>query len=250
MRHNEDDFLEIYEQLFTTQGDVPGSPPATVPIYASTFKLVNGSEISPSGGGPGREDYPTKFHKYIGAFCKEGNSCLMYDESATLGQTSAYIDIRQTNITRLLEEHPDAKKNVATVSLGDEISIRGKGNTSDFQAWCRTQSPAITPKDLGCSGWADCPLSSSFLNVTKTPALYYWSMKFLHSSGIAAMKSRVQAMQKQLTEALFGANFSPTAYFVDPFTGKQKCQNYIGWTFQVSLYYSTNCSVVGADTPA
>ena len=43
MRHNEDDFLEIYEQLFTTQGDVPGKPPAQVPIYASTLKLVNGS---------------------------------------------------------------------------------------------------------------------------------------------------------------------------------------------------------------
>lgn len=141
------------------------------------------------------------------------------------------IDIRQTNITRLLEAHPDAKQNVATVSLGDEISIKGKGNTSDFQAWCRTQSPPLTPKDLGCSGWADCPLSSSFLNVTKTPALYYYSMKFLHSSGIAAMKTKVQGMQKQLTKALFGANFSPTAYFVDPFTGKQKCQNYIGYRY-------------------
>ena len=42
MRHNEDDFLEIYDQLFTTQGTVPGKPPETVPIYASTFKLVNG----------------------------------------------------------------------------------------------------------------------------------------------------------------------------------------------------------------
>lgn len=144
----------------------------------------------------------------------------------------ADIDIRETNITRLLEQHPDAKTNVATVSLGDEIAIRGTGNTSDFQAWCRAQSPAITPKDLGCSGWADCPLSSSFLNVTKTPALYYYSMKFLHSSGIAAMKAKVQKMQQQLTNALFGANFSPTAYFTDPFDGKQKCQNYIGWTFQ------------------
>jgi hypothetical protein len=55
MRHNEDDFLEIYQQLFTTQGDVPGKPPATVPIYAKTFALVNGSEVSPSGSGPGRE---------------------------------------------------------------------------------------------------------------------------------------------------------------------------------------------------
>ena len=89
MRHNEDDFLEIYEQLFTVQGDVPGKPPAIVPIYGSTFLLVNGSESSPSGSGPGREDYPTKFHKYREAFCKEGNSCLMYDQSATLDQTNA-----------------------------------------------------------------------------------------------------------------------------------------------------------------
>ena len=156
----------------------------------------------------------------------------MYDESATLDQTNAYIDIRETNITKLLQAHPDAAKNVATVSLGDEITIIGKGNTSDFHAWCNDQKPPITPKDMGCSGWPDCPLAPSFLNVTKTPALYYWSMKFLHSSGILAMKSKIQTMQRQLTAALFGANFSPTAYFTDPFDGKQKCQNYIGWTFQ------------------
>ena len=209
MRHNEDDFLEIYEQLFTTQGDVPGKPPAQVPIYASTFKLVNGSESSPSGSGPGRQDYPSKFHKYIGSFCEEGNSCLMYDQSATLKETNAYIDIRQTNITKLIAAHPDAVTNVATVSLGDEIAIRGKGTTADFHAWCSANK--VTAKDLGCSSMANCPLCESFLNVTKSPALYYWSMKFLHSSGIAAMKTRVQAMQKQLTKALFGANFSPTA---------------------------------------
>jgi hypothetical protein len=34
---------------------------------------------------------------------------------------------------------------------------------------------------------------------------------------------QVAAMQRQLTKALFGANFSPTAYFTDPFDGKQKC---------------------------
>ena len=92
--------------------------------------------------------------------------------------------------------------------LQGQPDVRG-GTTADFHAWCSANK--VTAKDLGCSSMANCPLCESFLNVTKSPALYYWSMKFLHSSGIAAMKTRVQAMQKQLTKALFGANFSPTA---------------------------------------
>jgi hypothetical protein len=110
------------------------------------------------------------------------------------------IDIRETNITKLLAAHPNAATNVATVSLGDEITIIGKGNTSDFHAWCKQQKPALTPKDLGCSsgGWSDCPLAPSFLNVTHTPALYYWSMKFLHSSGIVAMKTKVRTRTLQV----------------------------------------------------
>jgi hypothetical protein len=92
----------------------------------------------------------------------------------------------------------------------------------------------LTPKDLGCSSFSvsECPLCQSFLNSTDHPALYYWSQYYIHSAGIAAMKAKIEPMKAWLKNARFGANFSPTGYYTDPFDNKQKCQNYIGWTFQ------------------
>lgn len=80
MRHNEDDFLEVYEQLFTEQGaTVPGKPPAAVPIYGSFFPNVNASDTGSSGGGPGRLDYAAKWAQTHSAFCSDANSCLQTD---------------------------------------------------------------------------------------------------------------------------------------------------------------------------
>ena len=75
MRHNEDDFLEVYEQLFTQQGaKVQGKPPAKVPIYGWFFPNLNGSDSGSSGTGPGRLDYDTKWKKAKSAFCSDVNN--------------------------------------------------------------------------------------------------------------------------------------------------------------------------------
>eukprot|EP01046_Picozoa_sp_COSAG06_P042108 COSAG06_NODE_5321_length_3558_cov_2.036138_3_plen_58_part_00 len=51
-------------------------------------------------------------------------------------------------------------------------------------------------------------------------------------------RTQVAAMQRQLTKALFGANFSPTAYFTDPFDGQQKCVLVlVSHTTRVCYYY-------------
>ena len=235
MRHGEDDFLEVYKQLFIEQGmKIPGKPPELIPIYGNTFPDVNSSDCGSSGCSPGRLDYDSKHKQYMSAYCKTGNSCLEYGQSADKGETNAYIDIRSCkNLSSCLGIYTkEQADNIATVSLGDEISIRGKGNTSAFHTWCKSQR--LSPENIGCKSWdvVSCPLLTSFLNSTKQPLLYYWSKKYIHSSGIAAMKARIDPMKAYLKNARFGANFSPTSYFVDPFDGKQKCQNYIGWTFQ------------------
>ena len=163
-------------------------------------------------------------------------------ECPSPSQTNAYIDTRETNVTKLVHDCPQAAELVTTVSLGDEISIRGIGNTTTFQAWCKIcsaspgagvlcsgiggQKPAI-PASV-CSG----QLLTSFANASTHPAQYYYSTLYLHNTGIAGKKDIITALGKMLKKAKFGANFSPTGYYTDPNTGDQNCMNYIGWTFQ------------------
>eukprot|EP00039_Didymoeca_costata_P021098 m.343405 g.343405 ORF g.343405 m.343405 type:complete len:1268 (+) comp22801_c0_seq1:126-3929(+) len=228
VRHNEDDFLEIFAQL-TAQGKVPGKPPSLVPIYAGTFPSNNDS--TSSGSGPAREGYAQKQQEFLSDYCEIGNSCLCKDECATYGNNqNVYLDIRTTNITKLLINNPSVASRVTTVSLGDEISVVGKGNDTTFQAWCTENK--ITLQDLNCKAWTSCHLATSFLNSTSNPALYYYSSKYLHSAGIQQKKEQIAPMQAKLKNAKFGANFSPTGYYTNPFDGKQYCQNYIGWAFQ------------------
>jgi hypothetical protein len=54
---------------------------------------------------------------------------LCEDKCAAVGKgkfTNAYVDIRETNITKLVLNIPSAAAAVTTVSLGDEITILGK----------------------------------------------------------------------------------------------------------------------------
>ena len=71
-------------------------------------------------------------------------------------------------------------------------------------------------------------------NFTATESmLYYLSVKYMHDSAIEDYAEHTTApMKKRLRNAKFGANFSPTAYYIDPRDGKQYCQLYIGWTYQ------------------
>ena len=232
MRRNQDDFNTIWSQL-EAQGTVPGSPPKLVPFYAGTFS--NGSDVSNGGTGPARDGYARKQQQFQDMFCDRGNSCLCRDNCFKPGSTNMYADVRETNITKLIVDNPAAFKAITTVSLGDEISIIGHGNTSTFQAWCQKQSVSL--KDLDCSGWTHCPFSPAFANASTTPALYYYSTVFQHSTGIAKLKVETDHLISIMAGAgnkgvKFGANFAPQAYYIDPRTGKQACQNYLGWTYQ------------------
>ena len=78
MRHNQDDFQEIAQQL-KAQGGVPGKPPAIVPVYADTFPSANDTTMS--GSGPARMDYANARDAFVGSFCAANNSCLCDDPS-------------------------------------------------------------------------------------------------------------------------------------------------------------------------
>jgi hypothetical protein len=245
MRRNQDDFNEIWEQLAVgTDGKsltpVAGRPPSVVPVYAGTFSQSNDS--GPSGAGPARDDYAAKWTKFINGFCAESNSCLQRDlaTKAPAGSyTNMYIDIRSCvktspNCTVIEALSQPVRDGVVTVSMGDEIGIHySAGNDSTFHQWCQAQIPPVTLADLHCKTWDSCHLNSNFGNASVNPAAYYWSVKYRNAEGIANLKTIVAPFRKLLKNARFGANFSPTGYFVDAITGKQKCLNYIGWTFQV-----------------
>jgi hypothetical protein len=72
--------------------------------------------------------------------------------------------VRETNITKFVEEFPSAAADVSTVSLGDEISIIGHGNDTTFHAWCKQE--AIGLADLGCKTWTSCPYIPNIANAS------------------------------------------------------------------------------------
>ena len=66
-------------------------------------------------------------------------------------------------------------------------------------------------------------------------ALFYYSVKFMNTAGIALVKAKVSRLQELYKNALFGANMSPTGYFkIADTDGKntQGCVLYIGSTYQ------------------
>ena len=57
--------------------------------------------------------------------------------------TGIYANASQCLDKQLAALSPVAKDCVAVVSLGDEISILGSGNTTTFHVWCQLQKPAV-----------------------------------------------------------------------------------------------------------
>jgi hypothetical protein len=215
MRHNADDFFEVYEQL-KAQGPVPGKPPSIVPIYSSTFP--NGSDSGPSGDGPARDGYTEKQREFVASFCARNNSCLCDNPSGcdSLDQVgdaqslylSAYVlaslhrgqAVIDGEISKIAAMPASVRNRVTTVKLGDEIGIDGSLNDTTFESWCKSND--LDLEELGCRSWASCPYSPNLANATANAALYYWSVKAGHESGIALVKTIVDRLRQLLPNAV------------------------------------------------
>lgn len=127
-----------------------------------------------------------------------------------------YIDVRSVPTPKLAEycqKLGDNAKNVAVVSLGDEIRLptpRGAEVNQQFRDWL--QSRGVTPKDVFPDGEGDAnDLIYRVDEPTKKqqPGLYYWSKRYQYHHGIQSIKQRTDILRRHLPNAAIGANYSP-----------------------------------------
>ena len=127
-----------------------------------------------------------------------------------------YTDVRRVP-TPKLEQHcktklGDRAKKMATVSLGDEITLprpRGTEATDGFRAYAKEKK--LKPSDLvrGAKDWKSIAYDVSDDAKADNPGLFYWSKRYLHHHGILKIKERTDILRKHLPNAGIGANYSP-----------------------------------------
>ena len=135
--------------------------------------------------------------------------------SGTGKRNNGYIDVRNVRTDKLAEYcqnlGPRAKK-IATVSLGDEITLPkpgGKDAEEAFRQWMQSKglSPADASKDS--SKWSNISLDLNPGLRNSNPNLFYWSRRYQHQFGILKTKERTDILRKHLPNAGIGANYSP-----------------------------------------
>ncbi len=123
-----------------------------------------------------------------------------------------YIDVRSVGTDKLAEHcrklGADAK-NIASVSLGDEIGLARPGAQANpgFRNWLKTQK--VKPNDLLPGIGNDWNKIAYNVKDKSKPGLYYWSKRYEYHYGIMAIKMRTDILRRHLPNAGIGANFSP-----------------------------------------
>jgi hypothetical protein len=187
---------------------ITGKPPTRTLIYGYTFP-------------PRPQD--AKYTAALREFQKlMGGTALAADRLENLTPTAdglikGYIDVRSVPTEKLeaycakLEAAGQAKQ-IAVVSMGDEIDLPKPPAKSDaaFVAWLKAQGLTPTDVDPGVSqDWSKIHYSPSGDAVKSNPGLHYYSKVWSFRWGIAQMKDRTEMLRRHLPSAHVGANFSP-----------------------------------------
>jgi len=195
LRKLEDVLYDLLEEL----DDVPkdGRTPKQTIIYASTFT-------------------PLDEGKHAAAVSKFKKMFALTDTKADAPGGRGYVDVRSVR-TDKLEEYCKKlgknAKNVAVVSLGDEIRLpspRGAAANDGFRQWLKKQG--VKPSDLDPAAGGDWNKISYSPNADlkqTMPGLFYWSQRYLYHYGIQAIKQRTDILRRHLPNAGIGANYSP-----------------------------------------
>ena len=190
----------LYDLLAYLQRENPaphGRAPRQTIIYGSTFTPL---------ASPKHAAAVTEFKKLFS----------LVDTKADVPGGKGYIDVRSVPTTKLAEYCQKLgahAKNIAVVSLGDEIGLpspRGEAASEGFRTWLRTQG--VTPGKVFPSGSGkatDIIYRVDDATKKSNPGLYYWSKRYQYHFGIQAIKQRTDILRKHLPNAGIGANYSP-----------------------------------------
>jgi len=138
------------------------------------------------------------------------------EAAGTAAAPRGYIDVRGV-ATEHLDEYcrklGERAKQIAVVSLGDEISLpepKGDGAGEAFRNWLRGQGviPAAIDPAMG-GDWSKISYDPDPKREDSVPGVYYWSRRYLYHYGIQAIKQRTDILRRHLPNAQIGANFSP-----------------------------------------
>ncbi len=193
LRTQDQVLYDLLDELKTISAH--GKTPTRTTIYASTFT---------SSSDPKHAAAVAEFKKMF--------ALADTDPSAPGGR--GYIDVRSVPTPKLAEyctKLGSNAKNVAVVSLGDEIGLpapRGEAANEGFREWLK--SHGITVNSIAPGHDPNKPLYNISDDTKKSqPGLYYWSKRYLYHYGIQAIKERTDILCRHLPNAAIGANFSP-----------------------------------------
>lgn len=174
-----------------------GKTPQRTIIYASTFEALDKG-------------------KHAAAVQEFKRLFALNDTHAANANGRGYVDVRSVPTDKLEEfcrNLGDQAKNIAVVSLGDEITLPTPGGAdaaNGFRQWL--QSRGLKPADVDPAAggdWTKVAYNADPKLMDFAPALYYWSKRYQYHFGIQATKQRTDILRKHLPNASVGANFSP-----------------------------------------
>jgi hypothetical protein len=197
LRRQEDVLYDLLAYLKKENPAPHGRAPRRTPIYASTFDALDTG-------------------KHAAAVAEFKKLFALADTKPNAPGGHGYIDVRSVP-TPKLEEYckklaPQAK-NIAVVSLGDEIRLptpRGKDVNAAFQQWLKTRG--LKPSDVipsAGSNWDAITWSLDAKLKTSQPGVFYWSKRYQYDFGIKTIKQRTDILRKHFPNAGVGANYSP-----------------------------------------
>ncbi len=198
LRHREQVLYDLLDYL--KRQPAHGTTPTRTLIYGYTFD----PGLSPK--------YDAGVREFKSMFALNDTS----EAAGSGGPPRGYIDVRGVP-TEQLEEYcgklGDRAKQIAVVSLGDEISLpqpQGANAAEDFRNWLRSQSITPAAVDLAAGGdWGKVNYDPDPKLQDSKPGVYYWSKRYLYYYGIQAIKQRTDILRRHLPNAQIGANFSP-----------------------------------------
>ncbi len=188
----------LYDLLAYLKKENPaphGKAPQRTIIYGSTFDALDQG-------------------KHAAAVAEFKKLFSLADTKANASGGRGYMDVRSVPTAKLseyCEKLGSNAKNIAVVSLGDEIALpspRGKAANDDFRAWLKSQGVTVNSISPGQDPNASLYSISDATKKSK-PGLYYWSKRYQYHYGIQAIKQRTDILKKHLPNAGIGANYSP-----------------------------------------
>ncbi len=197
LRQQHDVLYDLLKDLKDSNPSPHGRVPKHTPIYASTFTPLDKGRHSAA---------VMEFKKMFG----------LSNKGADAAGGRGIIDVRSVATAKLdayCKNLGADAKNVAVVSLGDEIRLpspSGAKTAEAFRTWLKKLGKRPADIDPAAGGkWDRVVFSVDDKLKVQKPGVFYWSRRFRYQHGIEAIKQRTDILRRNLPNAAVGANFSP-----------------------------------------